>query len=128
MKHRGTRRSTFPAHFSALLIACLLVLQFSFGAFAAGANSAPPQLDAFGNPLCLSGTADGGGKVDHGSATHGCAFHCLFASLTPGAPPANMAVVLPRPASSALLPLPEHLAAAPVATAAYASRAPPIPA
>lgn len=70
----------------ALVAAYMLVLQAMLGAFAMGAATASPMLDAFGNPLCITSTdaavqSDGG--RDHGTLPDCCGSACgMLAPLT----------------------------------------------
>jgi hypothetical protein len=68
----------------ALAAACLLVLQAVVGAFAIGSS---PQVDAFGNPLCVTsldssgqGSHDAGHSKLAGCCTLGCS---MFAPVLP---------------------------------------------
>ncbi|MBP2238469.1 hypothetical protein J2Z31_005006 [Sinorhizobium kostiense] len=89
----------------ALVAACLLVLQTVLGAHALGGMPASPQLDAFGNPLCLSAdhsdTGDHGGGSGH--ATDCCMLGCWASSQLAASSDASW--VLPIPASPTAGPI-----------------------
>lgn len=77
---------------AALFAACVLVLQAAAGALALGSAAASPSLDAFGNPLCVGGTAleqapDGAPGLLADCCTAACA---LFAPGTAGAAPHSL--------------------------------------
>lgn len=81
---------------AALVLGLVLITQAAVGAFALGADAAGQQLDTFGNPLCLNGSADddssGSGTPDHSKMPSCCTFACSMFS--PGlAAPANVGVV-----------------------------------
>ena len=78
---------------AALVLALVLITQSAVGAFALGAAGAGPQLDAFGNPLCLNGSDhdNTGGSSKIPSC---CTFACSM--FWPGiAAPANLGHVEP---------------------------------
>ena len=52
----------------ALVASYMLVLQALFGAFALGADASAPLLDAFGNPLCVTGSGKAG--IDNHRGEH----------------------------------------------------------
>lgn len=93
---------------AALFAACVLVLQAAAGALALGSAAASPALDAFGNPLCVGGTAvqqapDG---VAPGLLPDCCTAACaLFAPGTAGAAPHSLANPL-APVSVVAFPAP----------------------
>ncbi|MBS9719128.1 hypothetical protein JYU29_00335 [Tianweitania sp. BSSL-BM11] len=71
----------------ALLLACAVLLQFTLGAFAAGAMTSGPQRDIFGNLLCLSEGGEHNRTADHGAVPACCSAGCLFASIASAPPP-----------------------------------------
>lgn len=83
---------------AALVLALVLVSQSVVGAFALGAAGAGPQLDAFGNPLCLNGSdhdnSGGSGTPDHSKRPSCCTFACSM--FWPGiAAPTNVGQIEP---------------------------------
>jgi hypothetical protein len=83
----------------------MLVLQTVVGALAF--EAAPAQLDAFGNPLCITsfGHSDAGSKgSDHSKLTDCCALGCSMFSSAFAAPSGNGAVELRLPVFSVPLP------------------------
>ena len=66
----------------AFIAACLFVLQSIVGAFAASSMPAFPQLDAFGNALCISAdhTSNGNHDGGHESAADCCLLGCCVSS------------------------------------------------
>lgn len=92
---------------AALFAACVLVLQAAAGALALGSAVASPSLDAFGNPLCIGGTAmeqtpDGVPGLLPDCCTAACA---LLAPGTAGAAPHSLANPL-APVSVVAFPAP----------------------
>jgi hypothetical protein len=77
----------------AFVAAFVLVLQSLAGSFAMGAANASPLLDAFGNPLCITGTLhqqDGADGAGHPSMPDCCTTACsMFAPVTSGDPVGN---------------------------------------
>lgn len=70
----------------ALVAIYMLVLQGMLGAFAMGAASASPMLDAFGNPICITSdnsVADAPDPVRHTPLPDCCVSGCsMFAPVT----------------------------------------------
>jgi len=75
----------------AVAAALVLILQSIAIAWSAAAMPAGPQLDAFGNPLCIAGSDHGG--ADHGGDRSRLANCCTFAC-------ANASPVLALPSGS----------------------------
>ncbi|MER2537462.1 MAG: hypothetical protein ABTQ31_20115 [Rhizobiaceae bacterium] len=98
MNRRATQGSTIVA----LVAAVLLVAQAFLTAWAAGAMPLGPQLDVFGNPLCINGAhQDGGGPAtDHPGLPDCCAFGCGMVSPLLPVPAGESAGVVHSPASS----------------------------
>lgn len=71
----------------ALVAAYMFVVQSLIGAFALGASAAPTQLDAFGNPLCITSSETADKEPDrgsHSSLPDCCTVACnMFAPVTP---------------------------------------------
>lgn len=78
----------------AFAAACVLVLQTALAAWAAGAMPMP-QLDAFGNPLCITSSDDGGASPGHSTPSNCCEFGCVPAAL-PLLAPERSAIALPE--------------------------------
>ena len=82
---------------AALALALVLFVQSVTGAFALGTSAGGPQLDAFGNPLCLNDAGhEGGGSgiPDHSKIPSCCTFACSM--FWPGVPaPADPYRVVP---------------------------------
>lgn len=81
----------------ALAAAYMLVLQSIVGALALGIGPDASQVDAFGNPLCITSTdaTDGGmGGADHSKLPNCCTFGCsLFSSALATPPESGTSVV-----------------------------------
>ncbi|WP_312797093.1 hypothetical protein [Tianweitania sp.] len=71
----------------ALVLSCAVLLQFTLGAFAAGALASGPQRDIFGNLLCLSEGGHHNRTADHGSVPACCGVGCLSAAVASAPPP-----------------------------------------
>lgn len=87
-----------PRGWIALVASLVLMLQAFTSVWAAGAMASSPQLDMFGNPLCITST-DHGDTVpagDHSKLSSCCTFGCGTASIVLAAPAGN-GVVLLRP-------------------------------
>lgn len=72
-----------------LVVVVMFVLQSVASAFALGSGPDPAQLDAFGNPLCITSVdhtdpAKGG---DHGKLPNCCTLGCPMVGQALGAPP-----------------------------------------
>lgn len=95
----GRRRNGWQV---ALIAAFVLVLHVVGGAFALGAMPNPPQLDVFGNPICMgaqhsdTGDHDGG----HGQPTDCCLLGCSMSSQLLAAATSDASWVRPIPVSS----------------------------
>ncbi|MBP0441121.1 hypothetical protein [Tianweitania sediminis] len=59
----------------AMAVTWLIVLSMLAGAFSAGAAPLGPQLDAFGNPLCLP-SQENGSHAGHGALPGCCVLSC----------------------------------------------------
>ncbi|BCH33280.1 hypothetical protein MesoLjLc_52100 [Mesorhizobium sp. L-8-10] len=77
-----------PRWWIAFVAGFVLVLQAFAAGWAAGAMPSGPQLDAFGNPLCITSIDhdDGDSTGDHSKLPNCCTFGCSFASFTVAAP------------------------------------------
>ena len=71
----------------ALVLSCAVLLQFTLGAFAAGAMASGPQRDIFGNLLCLSEGGHHNRTADHGAVPACCGVGCLSAAIASAPPP-----------------------------------------
>lgn len=85
---------------AALALALVLSLQSIVSAFALDVQSSAPQLDAFGNPLCLNGPghsgSDGSDVPDHSKLPSCCTLACSMFWL--GVPaPADASSIALRP-------------------------------
>lgn len=80
MKHVRQKQSRIGI---ALFTSCMLVFQALVTAFAMGPAQAVPVLDAFGNPLCITGTeAPAHNRADHAVPADCCTVSCsMFASV-----------------------------------------------
>ena len=78
----GTRsKPAIAAHWLALAVVCVALLQATFGAAANGISSDVSR-DIFGNPLCLSqGNNHTRGGADHSQTPACCSAGCLVTSL-----------------------------------------------
>ncbi|TKT82403.1 hypothetical protein [Aquamicrobium sp. LC103] len=81
----------------ALVAAYMLVLQSAMGALALGIGPSQPALDAFGNPLCITGTerSDAGGKAGHGLLPDCCVPGCAMFAPASNPPEAASVATLP---------------------------------
>jgi hypothetical protein len=123
---KALRRAS--GRWTAQIALVLLLVQLFAAGFGSAAHAAAPQLDAFGNVLCLAGEPGtdmpaGDPSGFHDCCTFGCgsAFSPLVAPLDPVAQPAfyprSFDIVAPEPA---------HLAAPDRPTRPGSPRAPPI--
>jgi hypothetical protein len=87
----------------AVAAALIVFLQSIAIAWSAAAMPAGPQFDAFGNPLCIAGTAHGGGDQgdDPSSLPNCCTFACGNASPALALPSGTDAALLTPPDRSA---------------------------
>lgn len=101
---RHTRRSAV-----AFIAALVLVLQSLLSAWAAGAMSATPMLDAFGNPLCITSVDQDGSTPasDHSKLPDCCTFCCHLALPLLAAEPVDCVGLL-SPLSSTEVPFRLH--------------------
>lgn len=84
----------------ALVAAYLLVLQAAVGALALGAGTM--QLDAFGNPLCITSVdhaGKAGGTADHARLPDCCTLGCSTVSAAVATQPQPFALFAPLPAA-----------------------------
>ncbi len=90
---------SFAAHRKDRLIAFAAVLGLLLQTFFASMAFAVPQsggLDAFGNPLCISGADHGSSPTDHPSRTPNCCtFGCSMSSTVLGQPSAEPLAPVP---------------------------------
>ena len=97
MQHlAGKHRHRSTAIFAALMLAVqLLAGGFAVGAAAAGS----PMLDAFGNPLCITGMNQDGDNpaTDHSEMLDCCTFGCGVSSAALAAPSGAGIALLPPP-------------------------------
>lgn len=86
-----------PRWQAAFAVAVVLVLQTFAVAWTSGAMAAGPQLDAFGNTLCITSTDHDGAvpSSDHVKALGCCTFACGAAIAAVAAPPEH-GVILRR--------------------------------
>lgn len=96
MRHRG--RISWGLR-TALVAACILVLQGLAGAFATGAAAGSSTLDAFGNPLCVAGMDAGAmqGDRDHPALPGCCTGACGMFALPDAGGPAPQSLSNPLP-------------------------------
>lgn len=97
----GIKRRNGGALLFALVLSCVLVLQSTLGAFAAGGMRPGPQRDIFGNLLCLSEGGHHSRSTDHGAVPDCCTFACLSGAIA-SAPPPQHGLKLPVQLSSAV--------------------------
>ncbi len=65
----------------AFVAALVLVVQTFLSAWATASMAATPTLDAFGNPICVTGSDEGGAPArDHASVHDCCTFGCSTVS------------------------------------------------
>ena len=86
------RRGSIAGSTPALLAALALVLQTFLASWALAAAPAAPQLDMFGNPLCVTGGDETTGG--HPDLAGCCAAGCACAASSPAPPPAAVAMLL----------------------------------
>ena len=89
-----------------LALIILLVQLFATG-FTAASHAAAPQLDAFGNVLCLSGEPGDAPDGNHGSLPGCCTFGCNQAASAPAVPQHDTVALTPRPVTRVAVLLPE---------------------
>ncbi|MFC3073223.1 hypothetical protein [Shinella pollutisoli] len=120
-------RTTRKGHGAiALLAALAFAVQFFLTAWAAAAMPAGPGLDAFGNPLCITGQDHGGSSDDRTALPTCCMLGCNAASPLAFAPDGETASFVPPSVLSYLLAAPRRTVS--VETADYRPgnpRAPP---
>lgn len=102
---KGLRKASggWTAHLALVL---LLVQLFATGFTAAG-HAAAPQVDAFGNVLCLSGAPGDPQTGSHGSLPGCCTFGCNHAASEPVLSQQDTAAPTPRPLPPVAILLPE---------------------
>lgn len=89
----------------ALVAAVLFLVQSLTGSAAAGQG--PLQLDAFGNPLCItSGDHKGVPSSDHGQMPGCCMLGCVASATIAGTPPDEALLIIEFRTESAGQPLP----------------------
>lgn len=83
----------------AFVAALVLILQTALAAWSSAAMAAAVELDAFGNPLCITGSIDDHGDrapTDHSAMPACCTVGCGTASNALSGPPADpVALVFP---------------------------------
>ncbi|MCO5064655.1 MAG: hypothetical protein M9924_09570 [Rhizobiaceae bacterium] len=92
-----TRRSSMGI---AAVAACILLLNAFASAWSSAAAAASPNLDAFGNVLCLPD--QGGQNGGHGTLPNCCTFGCTMGSSVLE-PPDRVAGVVERPRDNLLI-------------------------
>ncbi|MFC3220474.1 hypothetical protein ACFOEZ_15740 [Tianweitania populi] len=83
----SSKRRNGTALVLALVLSCAVLLQFTLGAFAAGAMASGPQRDIFGNLLCLSEGGHHNRTADHGTVPACCGVGCLSSPIASAPPP-----------------------------------------
>lgn len=104
----------------ALAAALILVLQAMTSALAVGLSAVPTELDAFGNPICLTGSIqpdDTTGHGDHHQLPDCCTMGCSMVSAVAVPPSQGPVLVIPQAVSAGrptwfrqilLPPAPDH--------------------
>lgn len=85
MKHRGRKTSCRVA----IAAACVLILQSIGSAFAIGSAGPHPQLDAFGNSICVTsdgGIHSGGSDGENSQRPECCTISCNMSVQPTGVP------------------------------------------
>ena len=110
----------------ALVAAAVLVLQSVFSVWALGTPQ--PMLDAFGNPLCITGTdSQSPGPSDHSKVPNCCALGCMGVShALPVAGDAGVELVHPFDESRAVYWGQRQISVAPADHNPGSPRAPPL--
>ena len=121
----GLRKPNFAVVFVAALI---LFAQSFLSGWSTGAMAGTPMLDAFGNPLCITSTDQGGAPAgDHSKLPNCCTFGCSTVSPVLAAPDFDSTSLVRRLVISSVLfaigqdlviPSPDHDSGSP--------RAPPL--
>jgi len=120
-----TARSRQTGLFEVIAIALILVVQTLGSAYATGLG--PVQLDAFGNPLCVtSGSHSAPADGTHGGIQSCCTLACTNAAPALEAPTVGGVVAAPRWLSATLSGTLHLTAVGPAFASSARPRAPPV--